>query len=171
VVIVAVKWKTVKNDFPSMEQSLKMLDKREVNVGYIGGGEQAWLAGIHEYGCIITVTPKMRVWLHAHGLHLKSSTTTITIPERSFLRSGFDKYHEEVIDKCEKAIGNVLIKGDVDQFLEFVGELLRDKIQDFATDEVQSPPKHPFSLEMNPGKTNPLVISGDMIAAITYEVK
>lgn len=154
-----------------MEQSLKMLSKREVNVGHLDGGEQAWLAGIHEYGCIITVTPAMRAWLHAHGLHLKPSTTTITIPERSFLRAGFDECHEEVIDLCEKAIGSVLIKGDVDQFLEFVGEQLRDKIQDYATDEVNTPPKHPFSLEMNPGKTNPLVISGDMIAAITYEVK
>lgn len=167
---MSIKWKTIKNDFPKMESSLKALNKREVNVGHLDGGEQAWLAAIHEYGCKIEVTPKMRVWLHAHGLHLKPTTTHITIPERSFLRTGFDEHHEEVIDKCEKAIGDILIKGDIDQFLEFVGQLLRDKIVDYAN-ELKTPPKHPFSLEMNPGKTNPLVITGDMIEALTFEVK
>ena len=154
-----------------MERSIKDFKGKKVNVGHLDGGEQAWLAGIHEYGCKITVTPKMRAWLHAHGLHLKPSTTVITIPERSFLRAGFDKYHEEVINKCEKALGEALIEGNTEQFLEFVGQLLRDKIADYATDEVNTPAKHPFSLEMNPGKTNPLVITGDMIAALTYEVE
>jgi hypothetical protein len=165
------KWKTVKNAFPKMEHSIKQLNGKKVNVGHLDGGEQAWLAGIHEYGCKIIVTPKMRAWLHANGLHLKPSTTTITIPERSFLRAGFDKYHEEVIDKCEKALGDAIVNGNTDTFLDFVGALLRDKIQDYATDEVKTPPKHPFSLQRNPGKTNPLVISGDMIAAISYEVE
>lgn len=167
---MAVKFKTTKNDFPKMEQSLKELSGKTINVGHLDGGEQAWLAGIHEYGCQITVTPKMRIWLHAHGLHLKPSTTTITIPERSFLRAGFDKHHEEVVTKCEKALGTHLIKGNVDDLLEMIGQLLRDKIVDYAN-ELKNPPKHPFSLEMNPGKTNPLVITGDMINAMTFEVK
>lgn len=153
-----------------MEKTLKLLSKRKVNVGHLDGGEQAWLAAIHEYGCIITVTPKMRVWLHAHGLHLKDSTTTIVIPERSFLRAGFDQHHNEVIRKSEKGLANCLESGNVDDFLETVGLLLRDKIADYANN-LKSPPKHPFSLEMNPGKTNPLVITGDMIDALTYEVE
>jgi hypothetical protein len=154
-----------------MEASLKALKNREVNVGHLDGGEQAWLAGIHEYGCKITVTDKMRKWLAANGLHLKPSTTTITIPERSFLRAGFDKYHDEVVTKCEKALGAELIKGNVDDLLEMVGQLLRDKIVDYGIEEVNTPPKHPFSLQMNPGKTNPLVVSGDMLEALTFEVK
>lgn len=167
---MGVQWKTIKNDFPSMEKSVKMLKSKEVNVGHLDGGENAWLAGIHEYGCKIEVTDKMRAWLHRNGLHLKPSTTHITIPERSFLRAGFDEHHEEVIDKCEKALGQVLISGDVSMFLETVGQLLRDKIVEYAID-LKEPPKHPFSLEMNPGKINPLVISGDMIDALTFEVK
>ena len=112
----------------------------------------------------------MRVWLHAHGLHLKDTTTTIVIPERSFLRSGFDTHHEKVIKLNEDALGECLVSGDVDTFLESVGQMLRDKIVDYAND-LKIPPKHPFSLEMNPGKTNPLVITGDMIEALTYEVE
>lgn len=168
---MSVKWKTVKNDFPKMEATLKNINGKAINVGHLDGGEQAYLAGIHEYGCKITVTPKMRKWLAANGLHLKPSTTTITIPERSFLRAGFDKYHMQVIQVCEQALSSVLIKGDTVKFYKAVGELLRDKIQDYATDEVNTPPKHPFSLSRNPGKTNPLVVTGDMIGAITYEVK
>lgn len=167
---MGVTWKTVKNDFPKMEQSTKILNNRGVNVGHLDGGEQAWLAGIHEYGCKIEVTPKMRIWLHAHGLHLKPSTTTINIPERSFLRSGYDKHHKEVIDKCEKALASALAKGNIDDFLETVGQLLRDKIVDYGR-ELSTPPKHPFSLEMNPGKGNPLIITGDMLEALTFEVK
>lgn len=167
---MGVKIKTIKDDFPKMEKSLKVLGKHTINVGHLDGGEQAWLAAIHEYGCIITVTPKMRAWLHANGLHLKPTTTTITIPERSFLRAGYDKYHKQVIMINEKALGDCLLDGDIDLFLESVGQMLRDKIVDYAVD-LKKPPKHPFSLEMNPGKTNPLIITGDMVNALTYEVK
>ena len=167
---MGVKYKTVTNAFPSMEHALKALSDKKVNVGHLGGGEQAWLAAIHEYGCNIEVTPKMRTWLHAHGLHLKPSTTHIHIPERSFLRTGFDLNHEKVIKANEDALAQCLLDGNVDRFLDSVGLMLRDKIADYAED-LKTPPKHPFSIQMNPSKTNPLVISGDMINALTYEVE
>ena len=167
---MAVKFKTIKDDFPSMEMSLKILNNRKVNVGHLGGGEQAWLAAIHEYGCRIPVTPKMRMWLHRHGLHLKPSTTEIIIPERSFLRSGFDAHHENVIKMNEAAFKACLENGDVDTYLESVGQMLRDKIVDYAND-LKTPLKHPFTLQRNPAKTNPLVNTGDMINALTFEVE
>lgn len=167
---MAIKFKTVKNDFPIMEHTLKTLDNRKVNVGHLDGGEQAWLAAIHEYGCKIPVTPKMRMWLHHNGLHLKKSTTEITIPERSFLRSGFDAHHEKVIMMNEAAFKNCLDDGDVDTYLESVGQMLRDKIVDYAND-LKQPPKHPFTLQRDPSKTNPLIRTGDMIGALTFEVE
>lgn len=39
----------------------------------------------HELGAKIKVTPKMRAYLHSIGIHLKPSTTHITIPKRAFL--------------------------------------------------------------------------------------
>lgn len=167
---MGVNIKTTKNDFPKMEKTAKLLSNRNINVGHLDGGEQAWLAAIHEYGCTIKVTDKMRAWLHRNGLHLKKSTTTITIPERSFLRAGFDANHEKVIKLNEAALGDCLESGDVDTFLESVGQMLRDKIVDYAVD-LKTPPKHPFSLQRNPGKTNPLIITGDMVNALTYEVE
>ena len=168
---MSVKFKTVKDKLPKMEQALKSVGGKKIQVGVLGGGEQAWLAGIHEYGCRIKITPKMRNWLKRNGLYLKKSTTEIVIPERSFLRAGFDQEHEKVLDKAEKVI-DLVIHGKMseDQFFTMIGEMLRDAIKDYAID-LKSPPKHPFTLAKNPGKTNPLVQSGDMVNAIDYKVE
>lgn len=168
---MGVKFKTVKDDFPKMEASLKGLNGKKVNVGVLGGGEQAWLAGIHEYGCNIPVTEKMRKYLHSQGLHLKPSTKNIHIPERSFLRTGHDTHIDEVLDKFDKILPD-LVDGnmDSDELCELIGQMLRDKIVDYATN-LSEPAKHPFTLQRNGGKPNPLIDSGHMIGAIDFEVK
>lgn len=167
---MGVKWKTVKNDFPKVEAAIKQVDGKSVNVGVLGGGEQAWLASIHEYGCKIAVTDKMRAYLHRQGLHLKKSTTHIVIPERAFLRNGYDENKDEVIRKAENALSDVL-GGTMspDQLFELVGLLLSSKIKDYAR-ELDSPPNHPYTVDKK-GSSNPLVDSGSMIGAITYKVE
>lgn len=151
-------------------KSVKDLDGRAVKAG-VPDGEQAWLAGIHEFGLNITVTPKMRKFLHANGLHLNPNTTSIHIPERSFLRNGFDASRGEVKKQAERAL-KCMANGsfDSDDVLEFIGSTLAKKIQTYARD-LRSPAKHPFTLEMNGGKANPLIDSGDMIDSITFEVE
>jgi hypothetical protein len=49
------------------------------------------IAELHEReeGVRIKVTPKMRAYLHARGLHLKRSTTEIFIPGRPYLKPAF----------------------------------------------------------------------------------
>lgn len=167
---MGVKWKTTKNDFPKMQANVQQLDGKKVSVGVLGGGEQSWLASIHEYGCKIEVTDKMRKYLAATGLYLKSTTTHITIPERAFLRNGFDECKDDVIAKAEDIIGDV-IGGTMrpEQLFELVGLLLKSGIQDYAR-ELDSPPLHPYTVERK-GSSNPLVDSGDMIGAIDYRVE
>lgn len=165
---MAVKWKTGKNKFPEMERAAAELNGRRVNVGV--HGEQAWLAGIHEYGCRIKVTDKMRAYLHRQGLHLKKSTEYITIPERAFLRNGYDLGRDKVVDDAEKALPAALDGSmDTDSFLEMVGTILSSCIKDYAT-SLNSPPNHPFTSDRK-GSSNPLVDTGDMIDSITYEVE
>lgn len=165
---MSVKFKTVKNDLPKMEAAIKELDGKKVNVGV--SGEHSWLAGIHEYGCRIKVTEKMRAYLHYQGLHLKESTTEIVIPERSFLRGGFDANHVDTIDRAEKILGDVFDGTmSVDQFCAAVGLELASRIKDYAVN-LKSPPKHPFTLAQHPGKSNPLVFSGEMIG-VGYDVE
>lgn len=167
---MGVKWKTKKNEFPKMAATLAELDGKKVSVGVLGGGENAWLASIHEYGCTIEVTPKMRNYLAATGLHLKKTTTHITIPERAFLRTGYDQSKDEIIKKAEAILKDVVGgKMSADQFLEMVGLIMKSRIQDYARD-LDSPPNHPYTVERK-GSSNPLVNSGDMIGAISYKVE
>lgn len=165
---MAVKWATKKNMFPQMERAAAELNGRKVNAGVFG--EQAWLAGIHEYGCRIKVTDKMRAYLHRQGLHLKASTEHITIPERAFLRNGYDQGKKEVVDMAESIMCDVM-SGHMpaEMFLGRVGEWMAGHIKDYAT-ALDSPPNHPFTADQK-GSSNPLVDTGGMIGSITYEVQ
>lgn len=46
------------------------------------GTSMANIAAVHEFGCLIAVTPKMRGWFRYRGHPLKRSTTYIRIPMR-----------------------------------------------------------------------------------------
>lgn len=165
---MAVRWKTKINKLPKMEKAAAELDGRKVHVGVFG--EQAWLAGIHEYGCKIEVTDKMRAYLHGQGLHLKKTTEYITIPERAFLRNGYDLNRDSVAGSAERVLPNVL-DGSLatDGFLKMVGLILSSDVKDYAT-ALDSPQNHPFTSERK-GSSNPLADTGDMIGSITYEVQ
>lgn len=166
---MGVKVKTVKNQFPKMEASIAELNGMKVNVGCLEG-EHAWLASIHEYGCKIPVTPKMRAFFHHKGVHLKASTTVITIPERAFLRGGFDQNAENVLNATSTVLGDV-IDGvmSTDQYAELVGLQLASKIKQYARD-LSSPPNSSLTVQWK-GSSNPLVDTGAMINGITYEVE
>lgn len=161
-----VKYTTKHDDFPEMIKRLEAVDGMGVEVGVLKG-EHAWLASIHEYGCNIPVTPKMRAFLRGKGLYLKKSTTIIRIPERSFLRTGYDKNREAVMQK-----GQMLLKQVADGKMSpkgcmtALGLELSSKIKDHAV-ELNSPGNHPFTVDQK-GSSNPLVDSGDMIGGITW---
>ena len=163
---VKVKYTTKHDEFPSMKKRLDIVDGTGVEVGVLEG-EHAWLASIHEYGCDIPVTPKMRAYLRGQGLILKPTTTHIHIPERSFLRTGYDKNREAVMDKARKMLVDVA-SGDMSAaaLYEGVGLELSSKIKDYAV-QLSSPCNHPFTVDQK-GSSNPLVDSGDMIGSITW---
>lgn len=163
---MGVKHKTIKNDFPSMKKQCELIDGEGVEVGVLQG-EQKWLASIHEYGCDIKVTPKMRVFLHRQGLYLKASTTSIKIPERSFLRTGYDENCNAVLKKAGLMLADVSSGTmSADACIKGVGLELSSKIKDYARD-LDSPANHPFTIEQK-GSSNPLVDTGDMIGGITW---
>ena len=161
---------TTRDYIPKITESFKELGSKAIEVG-VFRGEQAWLAHIHEYGCIIQVTPKMRAYLKATGLALKPSTTTITIPERAFLRNGYDKGKNEALSAYMDFI-SALITGniDADTILEALGTNLEGKIKEYATNQVE-PPLHPYTIEHRQhGGSNPLNDTGSMIGAISHRI-
>lgn len=149
-------------------KQLEGMKGRKVKVGALRG-EHAWLAGIHEYGCNITVTPKMRAFLHSQGLHLKDSTTVIKIPERSFLRSGHDANIDRVMTQTNRAISQVLTgKMSVDDVLDLCGQQLATAIKTYMRD-LSNPANHPYTVEQK-GSSNPLIDTGGLIESITWKI-
>ena len=167
---MGIRYTTKRDNFPKLKKKLNALDGKSVEVGVLRG-EHKWLAGIHEYGCNITVTPKMRAFLHRQGLHLKKSTTQIHIPERSFLRAGYDA-HRATVMKHAAMMGVDVAQGrmSANAALNGVGEELANLIKDYAV-SLSNPANHSFTVDRK-GSSNPLVASGDMIEnGITWRVK
>lgn len=97
-------------------------------------------------------------------------TPSVKIPERSFLRAGHDKYADEVLNKVERAISQVLDgKMSEDEFLDMAGRMLATKIKTYARD-LNSPPNSSATI-LAKGSSNPLVDTCDMIEHITWEVE
>ena len=63
----------------------QVIDANNVFIG-VKKGKEVNIAAVHEFGCTIGVTPKMRAYLHHQGVHLRASTQYINIPPRPFLR-------------------------------------------------------------------------------------
>lgn len=160
------KWKTNFNYIPDMSVTAEMVGGRKVEVGALTGSN-AWLANIHEYGCEIKVTPKMRAFLHRQGLHLKESTTVIKIPERSFLRNGHDENADRVIKQTERALGQVLAgKMSIDDMLDLYGQQMATAIKTYMRN-LKDPANHPYTVDQK-GSSNPLIDTGGLLESITW---
>ena len=164
---MGIKWHTKTNKIPKMINSMGELNGEKVQVGVLNGNN-AWLAGIHEYGCNITVTPKMRAYLHRMGLHLKDSTTVIRIPERSFLRNGHDENAERVIKQTERAIGQVIMgEMTIDDLIDLYGQQMSTAIKNYMRN-LSRPDNHPFTVSQK-GSSNPLIDTGGLLESITWK--
>lgn len=166
---MGVKHRVVFDKTERLAQSAAELNGTRITVG--PKGEHAWLAGIHEYGCKIPVTDKMRAFFRGRfNINLKPTTTVITIPERSFLRAGHDEYIGEVLDMAELLVAEVM-GGTITtlNMANTVGGMLRDKIKLYARD--LSSPSNASLTVRNKGSSNPLVDTGNMISGIEYDVE
>jgi len=163
----------VLDDLARIRHELAALSKLSVHVGVLGdaGGDLLTIAAVHEYGCTINVTPKMRAFLHHIGLHLRKETGAINIPERSFIRASYDAGQQEIERMVENAIGKVM-RGQktAAQAMEEVGMLAAQMTQQFINDGLVTPPKGSFTQERS-SQFTPLVESGRLVGSITFEVR
>lgn len=153
-------------------ERLEELEKYQVVVGVTSsaGGEILMIANVHEYGCNIPVTTKMRgFFLYNWGIMLTKST--INIPERSFVRAGFDAKKGE-IESYGDLIESVVTGGlSGREFFEIIGQAAAQAIQSFLITDVKSPPNSSFTIMNKGGKSNPLVDSGRLVNSISYEIR
>lgn len=162
---------TDENNIPKLLKVLEALEGNKIEIGIFGSDDSTILmiATVQEFGCKIDVTPKMRAYLHSQGLHLKASTKQITIPERSFIRSGFDEQKDRYEKRAAKLLDKVLhLEMPVDTFFNTLGEYIAGQLQEYLTN-IDRPPNHPFTIAQKQS-SNPLVDSGRMRQAISHRV-
>ena len=167
--------KMTKKNTSRMKQltaDLKKLGANSIEVGVFGSddADMVMIAAVHEYGTEINVTPRMRGWFAANGYPLKKTTTKIVIPERSFLRSGYDENINDITRKVEQLLPNVLeSKVNAQAFtnaigLEFAG-MIKKKMRD-----LRSPTNSGMTIERKKS-SNPLIDTGRLVGSIRHEVK
>lgn len=162
---------TDNNNIPKLLEVLDDLERHRVEIGIFGeeDSELLMIASVNEFGCQIQVTDKMRAYLHSQGLHLSRHTELITIPERSFIRSGFDAQKDDYEERAARMLDSVLrLDLPVRTFFETLGEYISGRLQEYLT-SVDSPPNHPFTVAQK-GSSNPLINTGRLRQAITHRV-
>lgn len=151
---------------------LSELSSYSVRVGILSkkGGEILMIANVNEYGCNIPVTDKMRSFFRYNfGIYLKSGTTSINIPERSFVRASYD-YNKSSFYKFDDYFFAVLDgKLDVMDFYKIVGTACVSMIKDFIIKGV-NPEDSSLTLKLKAPKTKPLVDTGRLVNSIDFEV-
>jgi hypothetical protein len=156
------------NRIPRLLKELDTLGKRKIRVG-IMGGDMAMIGAVHEFGARIPVTDKMRKWFAAQGYPLRKETTHIVIPERSFIRAGFDENEKSFLEEAKKWLIEAFRKGTpTDTVLDALGLQLQGMMQTYLRN-VNEPPLSQMTVEMT-GRSNPLVHTGHLLRAIVYEV-
>lgn len=94
---------------------------------------------------------------------------SVTIPERSFLRTGFDSNVNKIADKIEAQLNDVLDFGiNPDVYLDAIGMEFAGLIQKHMK-SVKSPPNAPVTVATK-GSSNPLQDTGRLIGAIRHKV-
>ncbi|WP_439022611.1 hypothetical protein [Bacillus thuringiensis] len=94
---------------------------------------------------------------------------SVTIPERSFIRTGFDNNVDKIGDKIDSFLDDVInMRLDPDVFVDMIGMEFAGMIQRHAR-TVKSPPNAASTRNVK-GSSNPLMDSGRLIGAIRHEV-
>ena len=173
-----------KNRIPELIEQLRYLSTCKLEIGVFGDqdSEILMIASVHEFGCKIRVTEKMRNYLHSieseYGdtventwLHLKKTTQFINIPERSYIRTGLD----DNVDKITSYAGEMLEKV---MSLEWTGKKMLGRLGAYIVSLIQKqirekdePPLHPFTIEHKTKNSDkPLVDTGRLRGSITWRI-
>lgn len=182
-------------NFKALDDFIKAFDRKiSIKVGIIGSEASqqaegtditnAELGAIHEFGCTITVTEKMRNYLHSQGVHLKKNTTTVVIPTRSFLRMPLlsSEGKKELLDIVKTKIGNEfkatdLSSGTANKIIDNTVHLIAETAYLRVLEAFESggfgkwAPISKFTKERRKAPDKPpLTDSGDLRRSISYAV-
>ena len=135
------------NHVPELLKVLNKLKKKKITVGVHGdaGSDNLMKANANEFG-------------------------TDSIPERSFIRAGYDSEKSKIDKDIEKLITKVIIREMTAAVaLDLIGSTAVGRIQEFAID-LRDPPNAQSTIDAK-GSSNPLVDTGQMIGSIDYKIE
>lgn len=93
----------------------------------------------------------------------------VTIPERSFVRAGYDANKNALAELAYDLVGKVANEElTAAQACNQLGHMAVTMIQEYM--DTITPPKSSITLAASPGKTSPLVQSGRLRNSISFEV-
>ena len=167
--------------FPNFFKQLENM-KLSVKAGFFGGATNGstgasipYYAFVNEFGKTIGVTPKMRAWFHYHDIHLKKDTTHIKIPARPFMRTTAKEQQSHWVALLAKQV-----KGKSNDPAAWKGAcyLLGMEMQANIQNSIQNGnwvPNAAATVKLKAAKgkgepDHPLMDTGDMFAAVKYEV-
>lgn len=91
------------------------------------------------------------------------------IPERSFIRAGFDKRKSKITNQANLVIEKIIFQqAKAKPAMEVLGQLVVTQLQEYMT-ELSSPPNAPSTIKQK-GSSNPLIDEGHLRQAITYKI-
>lgn len=165
--------------YDTITKELQALDNLSIEIGVFGEDDStmAMIATVHEFGCNIKMTDKMRRYLGAMGLFKNDGNGShpkgdgyIHIPERSFIRSTFDEKIEEWAAFFETRIEKLCnLELTAQQAYSQLGALIVGDIQ--TRMKSLEPPLTKFTLEHRPnGGASPLIDTGALRQHITWKV-
>lgn len=160
------------NRVDELLEVLRELGRNRLEIGIFSEDESKILmiATVHEFGVRIGVTDAMRGFLGSQGLHLRKETKYINIPERSFMRAGFDSNRLMLAAQGEALLERVVkLQLKPHDFYEVLGGICVSAIQTFMTD-LRNPPNTKFTTRRKKS-SNPLIDTGRMRQSITWKVR
>lgn len=140
------------NNINRLKNVLRELKNHSVEVGIFGSDEYVMIASVHEFGATI-----------------QRGEGTITIPERSFLRTTFDEKNEEWVNFFKSQLKQVLrFQMDVQTLFNRLGARMVGDIQKKITN-LDAPPNAPSTI-IKKGSSNPLIDTGGLRMRVAYKV-
>ena len=162
-------WKRIKGEIQAAQGSAVKVGILSDSEAHDDGTDMVMIAAANEFGAEIPVTDKMRgFFAYKFGVNLKKSTTKITIPERSFIRGGYDQNQRSLQRTKQRAWGLVLDgKLTARGALGLIGEEHQGQVREFMI--ALSEPGNSGLTERNKNSSNPLVNEGRLVDSVRWE--
>lgn len=98
---------------------------------------------------------------------------SVTIPERSFIRAGYDANKNRLTEVVRAQVGEIILRGKTaDAAAEYIGGKAVDFIREFINDAGNFTPKGDIQKERAPSwADSPLVVTGRLRNSITWKVE